>query len=123
MKRILAVALLSAVLPYTPWSHGQTPSVGASQGAATGVITGRVFNPNTGEYLRNAQVRIEETGQTAISESGGEFRLAPVPAGKATLVVTYTGYRSVTAAVNVAPGAAVAQDVFRHMGVAQSKPL
>ena len=110
MKRILAVALLSAVLPYTPWSHGQTPSVGASQGAATGVITGRVFNPNTGEYLRNAQVRIEETGQTAISESGGEFRLAPVPAGKATLVVTYTGYRSVTAAVNVAPGAAVAQD-------------
>lgn len=110
MKRILAVALLSAALPFTPWSRGQTPPAGPVQGTAAGVITGRVFNPNTGEYLRNAQVRIEETGQTAISESGGEFRLAPVPAGKVTLVVTYTGYRSVTATVNVAPGAAVAQD-------------
>ncbi len=75
-----------------------------SQSAATGVITGRVFIPNTGEFVRNAQIRIEETGQTATSEGGGEFRLAPVPAGKATLVVTYTGYRSATATVTVPAG-------------------
>jgi len=109
MKRTLAVALLSFALPIIPCVQGQTASASA-QMAGTGVITGRVFNPNTGEYLRNAQVRIEETGQTAISEGGGEFRLAPVPAGKATLVVSYTGYRSATATVNVAPGTSVAQD-------------
>jgi iron complex outermembrane receptor protein len=109
MKRTLAVALLSFALPIIPCVQGQTASASA-QTAGTGVITGRVFNPNTGEYLRNAQVRVEETGQTAISEGGGEFRLAPVPAGKATLVVSYTGYRSATATVNVAPGTSVAQD-------------
>ncbi len=108
MKRILAGALLSVVVPFAPGLRAQTGAAAANQ--PSGVITGRIYNPNTGEYLRNAQIRIEETGQTAISESGGEFRLAPVPAGRATLVVTYTGYRTATATVNVAAGAAVAQD-------------
>jgi TonB-dependent receptor len=82
----------------------------SAQPATPGTITGRVFNPNTGEYLRNAQVRIVETGQTAVSEGGGEFRLAPVRPGTATVTVTYTGYRTATATVTVAPGAAVTQD-------------
>ena len=81
-----------------------------AQSSAAGTITGRIFNPNTGEYVRSAQVRIEETGQTTISESGGEFRLSPVPAGKATVVVTYTGYRAATATVTVVAGGAVTQD-------------
>ncbi|MSU47674.1 MAG: TonB-dependent receptor [Opitutus sp.] len=75
-----------------------------AQTTPTGTITGRVFNPNTGEYVRNAQVRVEETGQATTSEGGGEFRLAPVPAGKATVVVTYTGYRPATATLNVPAG-------------------
>jgi iron complex outermembrane recepter protein len=82
----------------------------AAQGAATGIITGRVFNPNTGQYLRNAQVRVQESGQTAISEGGGEFTLTDVPVGKATVVVTYTGYRTATATVNVAAGATTTQE-------------
>ena len=45
----------------------------------------------TGEYLRNAQLRIVETGQAVISEDEGEFRISPVRAGPATVVVTYTG--------------------------------
>jgi iron complex outermembrane receptor protein len=81
-----------------------------AQPAATGTITGRIFNPNTGEYLRNAQVRVEETGQTAISENGGEFRLGAVPAGKVTLTVTYTGYRAQTATVDVASGTTATRD-------------
>jgi TonB-dependent receptor len=109
MNRSLVLLLATMAGLALPALPAQTPA-SAAQSAATGVITGRVFNPNTGEYLRNAQVRVEETGQTAISESGGEFRLAPVPAGQATLVVTYTGYRSATAKVNVAAGATVAQD-------------
>jgi TonB-dependent receptor len=81
-----------------------------AQTAAPGVITGRVYNPNTGEYLRNAQVRIQETGETVVSEGGGEFRLSGVPAGKATVVVTYTGYRTATAEVTVPAGGTVTQD-------------
>ncbi len=78
-----------------------------AQTAAPGVITGRVYNPNTGEYVRNAEIRVEETGQTAISEGGGEFRLAPVPAGKATLAVSYTGYRAPSAVLTVPAGGEV----------------
>lgn len=109
MNRSLVLVLATSAWLASPGLQAQSPA-SAAQSAATGVITGRVFNPNTGEYLRNAQIRVEETGQTVISESGGEFRLAPVPAGKATLVVTYTGYRSATATVSVAAGATVSQD-------------
>ena len=73
--------------------------------SATGSITGQVFNPATGEYLRNAQVRIVESGDVAVSADEGLFRLSPVPAGRVTLEVTYTGYRKVTATVEVAAGA------------------
>lgn len=108
-NRILVAACLS--LTSLLASHAQPSTSAAAPAAnATGVITGRIFNPNTGEYVRNAQVRIQETGQTAISEGGGEFRLAPVPAGKATLVVTYTGYQTATAAVTVGAGATATQD-------------
>jgi hypothetical protein len=73
--------------------------------SATGSITGQVFNPATGEYLRNAQVRIVESGDVAVSADEGLFRLSPVPAGRVTLEVTYTGYRKVTATVEVAANA------------------
>jgi TonB-dependent receptor len=102
LKSILALwcactlALLTAL--------AQTPP------GAAGMITGRVFNPATGEFLRNAQVRVEQTGQSTASEQGGEFRLSPVPAGKVTLVVTYTGYRTATATVDVAPGGTATQN-------------
>lgn len=103
MKRFLQIAFLLAgwLLPLAHPLAAQT---------ATGAITGRIYNPNTGEYVRNAQVRIVETGQTANSEGGGEFRFVDAPAGKVTLVVTYTGYRSATATVNVPAGASVAHD-------------
>ncbi|HEY1110792.1 MAG TPA: carboxypeptidase regulatory-like domain-containing protein, partial [Opitutaceae bacterium] len=102
MKRFLQIAFLLAgwLLPSAPL---------AAQ-PATGSITGRIYNPNTGEYVRNAQVRIAETGQAATSEGGGEFHFVDVPAGRATLVVTYTGYRSATATVTVPAGAAIAHD-------------
>src|SRR5688572_9706372 len=113
MKRITVVALLGASFLLAPCItlQAQATSAGASTASSgSGTITGRVFNPNTGVYLRNAQIRIEETGQTTISEDGGEFRISPVPAGKATVVVTYTGYRTTTATLNVPPGASVSQD-------------
>ena len=102
MNSPLFRALLTAALLVLWSAHAQT--------AATGTITGRVFNPNTGEFIRNAQVRVEETGQTTVSEGGGEFRLSPVPAGKATVVVSYTGYRTSSAVLNVPAGGTASHD-------------
>jgi len=84
-------------------------AVRAQQPAETGVITGRIFNPAQGEYLRNAEVRIAG-GPAAVSASGGLYRLSGVTPGEVTLVVTYTGYQSATAVVRVLPGEPVTRD-------------
>ncbi|MGH1560701.1 STN domain-containing protein [Caulobacter segnis] len=43
----------------------------ASTGA--GVVRGRVLNTATGEYVRNAEVRVEGTSIVSISEDGATF--------------------------------------------------
>ncbi len=87
---------------------GGAPLVAQPGGA--GAITGRVLNPATGEYVRNAQIRVAETGVTATSGDGGTYRLSPVPAGTVNVTVSFTGYRSETQAVTVAPGATATLD-------------
>ena len=82
----------------------------SAQPAASGTITGRIFNPNTGQYLRNAQVRVVGVDLATTSENGGEYRLYPVAAGAATVVVTYTGYRAASATVTVTANTTVSQD-------------
>jgi iron complex outermembrane receptor protein len=80
-------------------------------GAAPGTITGRVFSPATGEYLRNAQIRVDSTGEVITSEDGGNYRISPIASGSVTLVVTYTGFRSVTTTVEVPSGGTVTRDI------------
>jgi len=50
-----------------------------------GTITGRVLNPATGEYIRNAEVRVEGSPQVAISEDGGYYRLTSAPVGEVVI--------------------------------------
>ncbi|MES2694810.1 MAG: TonB-dependent receptor [Verrucomicrobiota bacterium] len=75
-----------------------------AQSAAVGAIAGRVLNPSTGEYIRNAEVRIQGTPQVAISEEGGYYRFPQAPVGEATLVATYLGHDTATARVVVTAG-------------------
>ncbi len=80
------------------------------QNGATGTITGRILNPATGEYVRNAEVKIDASGQAAVSESGGRYRLPDVAAGTITVRVTFLGSTPATATLTVTPGATVTQD-------------
>ena len=57
-------------------------SLGIAQAAAEGTITGRIFSPASGEYLRNAQIRVDATGQVTTSEDGGTYRLLPSRRGR-----------------------------------------
>lgn len=84
-------------------------SIGAAF-ATAGTITGRVINPATGEYVRNAKVEIKKTGQVVYSGYGGEYRLPSVAAGSVTLSVTYTGFRVNPATVEVPGDGTVTQD-------------
>jgi iron complex outermembrane receptor protein len=76
----------------------------SAQIASSGTITGQIINTDTGEYIRNATVRVEGTGSSVVSEEGGHYRLTNVPAGEAKLVVNYTGYPAAAATVHVAAG-------------------
>ncbi|GFE82899.1 hypothetical protein GCM10011487_48990 [Steroidobacter agaridevorans] len=71
------------------------------QNVGTGGVRGRILNTATGEYVRNAEIRIEGTTIVTYSEDGGNFRLNSVPAGEITVLVRYTGLQDSKAAVTV----------------------
>jgi TonB-dependent receptor len=73
----------------------------SQQHVGTGGVRGRVLNTATGEYVRNAEIRVEGTTLVTYSEDGGNFRLNSVPAGEITVVVRYTGLQESKAAVTV----------------------
>ena len=47
-----------------------------------GTVAGQILNTDTGEYVRSATLRVEGSDLTAVSEDGGYYRLANVPAGQ-----------------------------------------
>jgi TonB-dependent receptor len=79
--------------------------------SAAGSIAGRISNPVTGEYVRNAEVAVRGTTLTAVSEDDGSYRIAGVPSGDAVLTVNYTGSTPVIATVAVRPGAESRRDI------------
>jgi TonB-dependent receptor len=97
--------LLTLLLPFF------FAALGFAQTAGTGTITGRVFNPTTGEYVRNAEVRLAGTDRIESTGSDGSFEFLRVPAGQVTLTVNYTGYTPATDTFNVTAGQAVAREI------------
>ena len=81
------------------------------QAVGAGTVRGRVFNNAAGEYVRNAEIRVEGATIVAYSEDGGDFRLTGVPAGEVTVRVKYTGLQESTAVVSVAAGKVATLDV------------
>lgn len=88
-----------------------TPTSLSAQGASAGTITGRVLNPATGEYLRNAVVSLVGTQKFTTTGVGGTFQLTDVPAGEAKLAISYTGLETLEESVTVPAGQTVTHDV------------
>jgi TonB-dependent receptor len=90
---------------------GAQAQTGAAQAQAVGIVRGRVLNTATGEYLRNAEIRVQGTTIVDYSDDDGTFRLTGVPAGETTVVVKYTGLQEAKAVVAVAAGDVTTLDV------------
>src|SRR3954465_7611358 len=86
------------------------PVISRAQSAASGAISGRVFNASTKEYVRNAEIRVEGTNLVAYTDDGGFFRVVGVPAGQASLAVSYTGSQASAATLTVAAGQTATHD-------------
>ena len=82
----------------------------SAQTAATGTISGRVFNPATQQYVANAEISVQGTMLSTTSASDGTYQIVNVPPGAVTVEVNYTGYTAEPARLTVAPGQTVAQD-------------
>jgi len=99
-----------------PAESGPAARALAAMGQANrGTVSGRIYKPRTGEYVRSAIVRIEGADRSVESQEGGYYRFADVPAGEVQLVITYTGYTTVTAAVTVIAGQAAVRDFELRM--------
>ena len=85
-----------------------TPAVQAQ--ATTGIITGRVLNQATGQYLRNATVSVVGTNLTTVAEAGGVYTLTGVPSGQARVLVSFAGLDPVESTVMVNSGQSVTLD-------------
>jgi iron complex outermembrane recepter protein len=82
-----------------------------AQPAATGTVQGRVYNPASKEYVRNVEVRLEGTNQITYTENDGSFQFSDVPAGPASISVTYTGYKPVTESFTITPGQIATREI------------
>jgi TonB-dependent receptor len=103
-KSLPSLTLLAAV-----WALFSVALVQAQTGGA-GTLTGRIFNPATNEYVRNAEIQVEGTSLTAYSRDDGSYVLTNIPAGEVTVTVTYTGYQRETTRVSVGAGQAASRD-------------
>ena len=90
-----------AILSVAPTAAAQTTGAEAVSPRDQGMISGRVIDPGTGQYLRNAIIRADTAGgrRSVVSGDRGEYRLTNVPAGPVELAVEFTGY--VTAELSV----------------------
>ncbi|MES2694950.1 MAG: hypothetical protein V4773_15875, partial [Verrucomicrobiota bacterium] len=78
-----------SIKPPRKWSgwfalaFGWLVTVLAAYAQTNGTIQGRVYNPATQQYVRNAEVRLEGTNQMVGTESDGSFTLNNVTPGEA----------------------------------------
>ena len=98
-KKAGLVAILAGVLAGGVNAEGTDDPIESP--VDVGVVTGKVTDARTGANLKGARVTLEETGQSTSTNDLGEFRFANVPAGTATLTVSYLGYAGQSAAIGV----------------------
>jgi len=79
-------------------------------GIGSGTLTGTIVDPATGDYLRNAIIKVDGR-QVATSGDRGEYRVNGVRSGDVQLSVEFTGYTTVTAVVAVPAGGSVERDI------------
>ncbi len=93
--------------------------VDSRQDQGVGNVTGRVIDPATGEYLRNAIIKLNGR-QVTTSGDRGEFRINGVPAGIQQLSVEYTGFTTVSQSLEIRAGqtAAPVVELFASGGAA-----
>jgi TonB-dependent receptor len=91
--------LLIAILA-TPFCSRPEPGYAQS---GKGTIAGTVVD-SAKNVLVGAVIEVSPSGQKAVSDDQGNFRISDVPAGQATVTISYVGFATLTATANVSAG-------------------
>lgn len=86
------------------------PVASARAASSGGVVTGRVLNANSGNYLNHARVAVEGSAIETFTGENGDYRLGNVPAGEVRIVASFTGLAPQSAVVRVSPDGVVQKD-------------
>ncbi|RYY32650.1 MAG: carboxypeptidase-like regulatory domain-containing protein, partial [Sphingobacteriaceae bacterium] len=70
----------------------------------TGVISGRITDPDGNFSLPGATVKLSEGNRYAVSNQTGDYEFLNIPAGTYQVEVSYIGYQAVTQPVVVEAG-------------------
>ena len=76
----------------------------------SGSLKGRVLDRESGESLIGANVLVFGTSLGAATDIDGKFLIHGIPVGKATLKISYLGYKTVTVEVNIGENATLEQE-------------
>jgi TonB-dependent receptor len=109
LRRFRSSVLLASVLCLLP-SDFSPPAFSQSIRSGSGIVTGRVLNKATGQYLSDAVVTVEGTNIETLTDSTGSFRLMNVPSGAVRVSASYTGLDRLTREVVVSEGSRVNAD-------------
>src|SRR5579864_2240282 len=91
----MLIAVLAAVFCAQP----EAGYAQAGKGAVTGTVVDSAKN-----VLVGAVIEVSPSGQRAVSDDQGNFRIPDIPAGQATLTISYVGFASFMATANVSAG-------------------
>lgn len=72
-----------------------------------GAVAGQIIDPATGQYMRNAIVRVtaaDGARRTVTAGESGDYRIADLPSGQAELTVSFTGFPDQSASVQILAG-------------------
>ena len=94
----------------------------ASAPAIAGDLTGRVVDADTGRPLPGAEVVIEGTGRSAVTDRAGEFRIVDAPSGLARVTASSVGYADGSADLQV-PGTGTVGTEIRLPSLARAEVM
>ena len=106
---LMTCVLFAVANPLLPSTRG-AEAARATATAGAGTLQGRVFNPDTGEYLEFVRVTVDGTALETFTDSAGEFRLNNVPAGSAKVTAFRTGVAPQSKTVAVTSGQTTRQN-------------
>ena len=90
---------------------------------ATGIIKGKVFDKETKDALPGANIIVKGTSVGTVTDLNGMYTIMNAPAGDQTITVSYLGYVSASAKINILDGGTVKRDFGLQTTVLQGQEV